>query len=145
MVKATVTLTYDGNTYRVLCNQVTVSGKKNIDAAPYSNIGGPVEAQTLSYENLKIIIGGIHFTDEVGTLTWGLLRVLYKHTYDKNAIGDNGPIILNVNYGSSKQLSGISGLTNINVVLNSFSFPIDVTNTREGYMPIGSMILSETL
>jgi hypothetical protein len=145
MTKSIVTLTYNGVTYRVLCNQVNVSGKKNNDSTPYTNIAGPVEAQTGAFENLLISLQGVHFTGESGTLTWAGLISMYKQPYGgASATGVQGPITLNVRYGSTVNLTGLEGSTNIKVVVDSFSFPIDTKDSRDGYLPIGTVTLKET-
>ncbi len=139
-----VELKYNGLTFRVLCNKITVSGKKNIDVNPYTNSDGPVEGQTLSYENLSYTLQGVHYINEVGTLTWQALMVMYKQNYDSNSTGANGPIIMNVTYGDGIMLYGTEGSTDIKVLVSSFNLPIDVTDSKEGYLPIGSITLKET-
>ena len=83
---AEVTITHpdinSGNSVRILCNGVTVSGNKNVDSTPNANIGtGPVEVQTQSFENLTYNINGINYTEESGTLTWDNVLTLYKSKY----------------------------------------------------------------
>lgn len=124
----------------IKCNGITVSGSKNIDMTPNSNIStGPVEAQTQSFENLTYAISGVHYTDESGVLTWDDVLILYKKKYD----GTNYSI-LNVSYGNSTSLKGLSGSTDIKVLLRVPSLPISATDTRDGYLPIGSLTFVET-
>jgi len=140
-----VKITFNGITYRVMCNTVTISGKKSVNVAPYANIAGPVEGQTLAFENLSFNIGGIHLTDGAGTLTWAVLKDLYKHIYEGSAgVGTAGPAILNITYGATSAVTGLESSTDIKVLMKSFTVPIDVGATRDGYIPVGSMILVET-
>jgi len=139
-----VNLIYDGTTYRVLCNKVTVGGQKSVDVKPYANAGGPVEGQTLAYENLTINIQGIHYTNDAGTLTWAAMMSMYKHEYDSSGTGVNGPITLNVTYGGSTQLTGLSGSADIKVLVKTFSLPLDATSSKEAYLPVGNITLVET-
>jgi Flp pilus assembly protein TadG len=141
---AIVNLTYNGTTYRVLCNNVTVGGTKSVDVKPYANISGPVEGQTLAYENLTFNIQGIHYTGDSGTLTWDKMLEMYTHIYDNNAIGEHGPIILNVTYGDSSVLTGLSGLADIKVLVKTFSLPLDAKNSKGAYLPVGNITLVET-
>jgi len=141
---AIVNLIYNGTTYRVLCDKVLIGGKKSIDVKPYANAGGPVEGQTLAYENLKYSITGIRYTGDSGTLTWPIMLEMYKQAYGgASATGENGPIVLNVTYGTSS-LVGLEGSTDIKVLLSAFNFPVDAKDSRNGYLPIGSITLEET-
>jgi hypothetical protein len=48
-------------------------------------------------------------------------------------------------YGTAKTLVGVDGTTmDIKVVMEGFNFPIDAKNTKEGYMPVGSITFVET-
>ena len=139
-----VNLKFNGITYRVLCSKVIVGGTKGIDVKPYANIAGPVEGQTLSFENLTISLQGVHYVSDEGTLTWGSLLDMYKHVYDNVGTGVNGPLVLNVTYGKNTSLKGLNNSTDIKVLVKSFSLPIDVGDSKDGYMPVGSITLVET-
>ncbi len=129
-----------GSPVRVLSDAVTVSGKRNLNREPNANIFAPVEVQTQSYENFKYVVNGIRFTEETGTLTWEHVVSLYKDAYN-----GNNPIILNVTYGFDKTLSGLSNSTDINVVLETPTLPINVKITKDGYIPVGSLTFVETI
>lgn len=125
---------------KVLGQSVTPSGKKNIDVSPSANIDGPVKAQTQSYENLTFQITGIHFTADSGTITYENVLTLYRHRFD-----NTNPAYLEVTYGDTKTLKGSDGTTTkIPVVLETFNFPISVTDSKNGYMPVGSLTFKET-
>jgi len=142
---AEINLIYNGVTYKVLCNVVQIGGNKNVDVKPYTNSGGPVEGQTLSYENLTYTLQGVHYTGESGTLTWPAMLSMYRHGYDGDDTGVNGPIVLNVTYGNDVNLVGTDGVTtDIRVLVKSFSLPIDAKDSRNGYLPIGNITLVET-
>ena len=140
---SSITLTHEdinsGNPVTVKGARLTISGKKNNVSNPRANGDAMVEVQTQSYENFKYTLNGIHYTGASGILSWDDVITLYKVKYD----GTN-PITLNVTYGSSTILNGLSESTDITVVLDSLSLPIDQTDTRDGYMPIGSLTFVET-
>ncbi len=160
IVKLTHPEINSGNPVRVMCQKVTVGGKKNVDSKPNANIDGPVEVQTLAYENLSINLTGVRFMNittndlssttanprnTIQTLTYPHLLTLYKEAYD----GTSGTqIVLNVSYGRNGDITDLVGLSNsanIPVVIESFSLPIDTAATKGGYLPIGNIILRETL
>jgi len=125
---------------KILASQVTPSGKKNIDSSPSANIDGPVKVQTQSYENLTIGLQRILFTQESGTITYENVLTLYRHRFD-----NTNPAYLEVSYGTDKTLKGSDGTTTkIPVVLESFNFPIDTSDSKNGYMPVGSLTFKET-
>lgn len=159
MTAVQVTLTHPsingGVAVRVLCDSVRVGGKKNLVSDPNANNDGTqVEVQTQSPENLTYAVRGIRFTNVANTFTYAQLLTLYRHKYDGTTSGANGAVILNVTYGGNDangKLSGTQNLvgfdgatTNIRVELQDFSFPIDVTQSRNGYIPIADMTLRET-
>lgn len=128
-----------GVAVNIICDAVTVSGKKNIVSTPYANVSGPSEVQTKAPENFKYVISGVHFTDDANTLTWDHVITLYKATYD----GTNYAT-LNVNYGDSKVLNGLSQSTDIKVVLEVPNLPISARDSRNGYLPVGTLTFIET-
>ena len=128
-----------GDPVKVLASGLTLSGKKHLQLKPNANINGPVEVQTQSFENLTISIQGVHFTGETDTLDWDDVLTLYQSKYD----GTNY-IILNVAYGSDDTyVAGLTG-TDIKCVLETPSLPINMTSSRDGYLPVGTLILRET-
>ena len=147
----TVTLTHpsinSGTAVRVLCDNVTVSGKKNNKYDPNANLTGDiVEVQTQSIENPMYRVQGIHFTGASGTLTYPMFLTLYRHKYGGAAeTGALAPVTLNVTYGSGTALVGVDGsTTNIKVIMEDFNFPIDVKDSAGGYLPIGNANFRET-
>jgi len=143
-----------GNPVIVLCDNVSVSGKCNIEAKPNARQGTslePINIQKLSVENLTYSISGIHFTNQVGTLTYNDVLCLYKARFATVDDATYPEIELGVVYSSNTLLTGtlVSGtLTTssvINVVLDSFSYPIDTKDSRNGYMPLGTMTFIETV
>jgi hypothetical protein len=69
---------------------------------------------------------------------------MYKHVYDNNGTGLNGPIVMNVTYGDSTVLTGLSGLADIKVLVKTFSLPLDAKNSKGAYLPVGNITLVET-
>jgi hypothetical protein len=151
---ATITLTHPsingGAAVHILCDRITVSGKKTVIANPNSNSTDElVEVQTQSVENLSYSVAGIHYTGASGTLTYGDVLILLRHKYGgAAATGANAQALLTVTYGqagSTTNLIGFDGsTTSIPVVLKDFNFPIDTRDSKEGYMPIGSLTFLET-
>jgi hypothetical protein len=128
----------------VLCTSVNVSGKKSLELSPSANVEGPVKIQTQSQENLIYAIKGVHFPVNTPTVfTWQNLLELYRHKFD-----NTNPAYLEVTYGTFGGATNLTGqnyvLTKIPVILDSFNFPIDVGDSRDGYMPVGSITLKET-
>jgi len=128
-----------GNPITIYCDAVQVSGKRTVEAKPYANIGGPVEAQTLAFENPRYALRGIRFSPDLTTLTYEQVISLYKLKYN----GTNAPV-LSVTYGN-RTLKGVNGTsTNIKVILESFDYPVDARDSRDGYLPTGSLVFIET-
>lgn len=133
-------LIYNGTTYTVNNTGVTVGGKTNLYNKPDTNGTTVVEVQTQGFNNPTYVLQGVHFTGKAGTLTYPALLNMYKHRYT----GSN-PIYLLVSYGASDNLVASDGVsTSIPVVLDSFNFPINTQDTRDGYMPVGSINFVET-
>ena len=139
MSQFTITMPDGTTTKNIPCSSLQPSGKKNIESKPNANLDGPVEVQTNSYENLKFVLQGVHFTGEEGDLDYDDVLTLYKSKFT----GTNAAKI-NVTYGTDKILKGLEDSTDIYVVLESFNFPIDMRESKDGYMPVGSLIFVET-
>jgi hypothetical protein len=133
-----------GNPVNVFCNQVTVSGKDNITDDPYVNGVQQSEIHTQSFENLKYSIQGINFTGAAASLAYTDVLTIYKNRYDTTA-ATTCKLRVVYGYGTAKTLVGVDGTTmDIKVVMEGFNFPIDAKNTKEGYMPVGSITFVET-
>ena len=124
----------------VKAEKVSASGNINLQMNPNSNAVDMVEVQTQSYENYKYTITGIHFTNEANVLSWSDITTLYKERYS----GSN-PIVLNITYGDGTVLSGLSGSTDINCVIKTPNNSLDTRDSKDANMPIGSLVLIETL
>ena len=128
-----------GTPVKVLCNTVTVSGIKNNQKKPDANGADIVEVQTQSYENFKYTLTGAYFTGEANTLTWDDVIILYKQRYD----GTNYTT-LNINYGTSNTLNGLSASTDIKVVLNTPSLSLSTSASKDAYRPQATLTFTET-
>jgi hypothetical protein len=142
MVNSSLTLTHPdingGSPVKIRCTSLVVQSQKNNEAKPRLDQMEATEVHTQSINNLAYNATSVHFIDEAGTLSYSDVLTLLKHKYD----GSN-PAILNVNYGG-KDLIGMDGTTNIKVILQSYSFPINMTDSRDGYMPTGNLNFIET-
>jgi hypothetical protein len=128
-----------GNPITIYCDAVQVSGKRVVETKPNANIDGPVEAQTLAFENPKYVLRGIRFSPDLTTLTYEQVLSLYKLKYT----GSNAPT-MSVTYGT-RTLKAVDGTsTNIKVILESFDYPIDARDSANGYLPTGSLVFVET-
>lgn len=140
---ASVLLTHtginSGAAVRVLCSGVKLSGIKNNNKKPNANANSMAEVQTQTYENLKYLVDGIKFTGEANVLSFADILVLYKELYN----GSNAAT-LNVTYGNNTVLSGLAESTDISVIMDTFNFPIDVKTSKDGYLPVGSIVFTET-
>ena len=143
------TVTLNGK--RVLCDTVVVSGKKGMDTKPYANFPASTEAvevQTLPYENLKLVLQGVRFPTttadlaDASTFRYEDLLDYYSTKYD----GSSGKYTLIVQYGKDVDhiLAGLGTTSGIPVVIESFNLPISASDSKKGYMPTGTVTLSET-
>ncbi len=123
----------------IKCNNLTISGRKNIKNDPNANGLDKVEVQTQSFNNPIYSVSGINFTGEIGTLTMSHLWQLLKLKYD----GTN-PILLSGTYGNGTKLIGINAELEIPVIMDSFNFNISTRDTLNGYMPSGNITFIET-
>ena len=127
----------------IYCSQVSAGNKRNLVAKPNANIDGPVEVQGKAVENRRINIQRVMYDTTKTTITAEEMEALLGLEYD----GTNAPI-LTVTYGltGSKTLKAMDGVsTSIPVMLESYTYPIDVTDSNQGYMPVGSLIFIETV
>lgn len=135
---------------RVYAKSVTPSGKKNLSSTPNANIQGPVEIQTLAFENPTYVVSGIQIvTADANSLQYEHILQLYRQKYARTTdtvIGDS--TVLQVKYGdgvNEKMLSNVLGeSTGIRVLLEDYSYPIDVSDSKSGYMPTASLTFMET-
>jgi hypothetical protein len=142
----TVTLTHpsinSGLAVTIFCDSIVITGKKNIGNEPYVAGTAQAEVHTQSFGNLAINMGGIHFTGAANTFTYPMLLTLYRAKYDKTT---PNTCYLNVTYGGSTALVGVDGTTtNIKVVMESFNFPVSTKDSKNAYMPVGSINWIET-
>jgi len=146
MTQPSVTITHSlinsGNPVTLQCNRVTAGNKRSLNAKPNANVDGPVEVQGKASENRKISLPAVYFDTGATIVTAEEMEDLLQLEYD----GTNAPI-LTVTYGKtgSETLKSMTGSTSIPVILESYNYPIDVSDTKGGYMPIGSMTFIETI
>ena len=100
--------------------------------------------QTQSFENLKYVVNGIRFTNELNTLTWNDVLTLYEAKYN----GSNA-ITLNIGYadystGNITYVNGLAASTDIDVILETATLPISVSDSKDGRLPVGSLTFVET-
>jgi hypothetical protein len=144
MVNPSVTLTstaFSGSSTRtVRCQSVQVGLKKNNEVKPIDNGTALAYVQTVSYENPRYSIRGVHFTGETGTLTYADVLALIRLKY-----GTSSAPTLTVTYGTSSTLVGADGTTTaIKVILDSADFPIDTGDSNRGYLPVATLNFIET-
>lgn len=153
MHPAQVTLTHSsingGGPVTVRCQQVQIGGRKNVEAKPNANMGDQVEVQTVSVENLNYVLQGVMLSQAStstsgSTLTYPQLLQLWKQ---RNTPGSE--INMTITYG--KDLATATFVPNfaltssvIKAVVTDFSMPIDVSDSRGGYLPVASITLKET-
>jgi len=136
----------DSTSKRILCNNVTYGLKKNVQKKPDASSGNLVEVQTKAFENPIITVQGVHFTNDVATLTFKNVQELIKQDYD----GSNAAT-LSITYASydlttEQSLTSLADLaiTQIPVILESHSFNISMVDSKEGHLPMGNLTFSET-
>jgi hypothetical protein len=126
-----------GNPVTVRAQSIRIAGTKKLDTLPNANLGAEVTVQVVNHENLKYMINGVHFTGEANSLTYAQLLTLYRSATAAT---------LFTSYGVATSLVGFDGTTtSIPVQLQSFDFPIDVSITKSGYMPIANLVFVETI
>ena len=149
-MKALITLQHpdinSGTAVRIVGAKVLVSGKTNIQLKPnVLSTNYPTEIQTNTPENIIYNITGVHLTGESNTLSYSNVLTLYKLNYASLDHATYPQIVLTVEYGDTALVSsGASASTSIPVMLDSFTLPIDVKMSKDGYMPIVTMIFKET-
>lgn len=130
-------------TKTILCNTVTAGVKRDVIASPNANPTNLAYVQTQGVENPAYTVQGVLFTGASGTLTYADMLTLIKLNYS----GSNAPV-LTVTYGigsSTQVLANFAGsTTGISVILKDFNFPISVTDSRGGYMPVATLNFVET-
>jgi len=142
----------DGSTtYTIPATSVSTSYSVSTVAKQRANGGNIVKVQTQSVANPLYNIKGLHFTGNAlpgeAVLTQEVLIDWASRQYD-----DTNALVLQVGYGTITEdrpdqmtLKGYDKTANIKVILKSFNFPLSTTNTRDAYIPVGDMILQETL
>jgi hypothetical protein len=125
---------------RILCNNVTVDWKNNNDSKPNANGTVVSEINTQSFENPGYNVSGIRFMADTTTLQYSHLLKLSKIKYD----GTNAPI-LKVHYGNDIDLVASDNIsTSIKVIVENWTFPIDMLTSKNGYVPIVNLKFRET-
>jgi hypothetical protein len=144
MTLPTVTLTHPningGSPVRLLCNDVRIAGKKNVNAQPSVNVTQISRALTQSFENPVYTINPVYITNDSNTFTYEDCLVLYKMRYD-----NTNAAILNVRFGNNRFLvSADTQSTNIKVLLEDYTYNINARDSKDGYRPKLDLKLVET-
>ncbi len=144
MVNPSLTITHadinGGVAVRVMCGRINLAWKNAVTAEPNALNTAVVEAQTQGFENPVMTIPNIKITGAANTLTYAMILTLAKIQYT----GSNAPV-LTCNFGSSSQLVGSDGATtSIKFVVKSFDFSVDVSDSKNGYMPTANLVIVET-
>lgn len=134
---------------KVLAQKVIVSGKANLTANPIENGNDFVEVQTQSYENTRYVMQGVRLTEAAGTITYKDILALIKLKY--NGLNHT---VMQLSYGNTDVVNGIypkqvvagidSVTTDIPVILESYSMPLDTSDSRDAYLPIVNLVFIET-
>ena len=134
---------------KILCNNVTPSYKKTSISNPRANGDELVEVQTQGRENPVYSVTGVHYTDEEGTFNQQHLIDLYKLKYDGT---DDTKAYLRITYATfdmtgDRVIVSAQGtsITDIPVILRDGNYPINVSNSIDGHVPIGSLSFIETV
>lgn len=133
----------DQKTRVVPCRSIKVGGQKNLSNKPNANIAGPAEVHTQTYENLTYSVSGIYLIPNETNKTnqyidWDDIMALYKTKYN----GTN-PAILNITYGGN-DLVGLENSKDIKVVIDSPNMTFDTSDSKNAYMPSGTLNFIET-
>lgn len=149
MTKPLVTITHSSltpNTKVIQCQSITVGGQRTIDPQPWANADGPTEVHVNAFENQRIAVGQIFFDSSSQETRPELLTEtdvlnLVKLFYD----GTNAPV-LNVKYGhdGEKSVLSLAMSPDIPVIVENYSIPIDVRDSKNAYIPTGNLSLVET-
>lgn len=150
MANAIITLKQSGvnsgDAMTIICQGVTVSGKKTNQVNPNANFDGDiVKIHNVSIDNPVYTINNVRFTGASGVLTYANLLALFRSKFT-----GSDPVYLKVVYGktgSTSQLVDSQGATEsdgIATVVKGFSFSINVVDSQDGYLPVATITLIET-
>lgn len=128
-----------GDPVRIMCTSITVQGNKKNSSKPLVNAMKQSEVHTQSIDNLGYNLSNVHYVSGAGFLTWADVKKLYLMKYD----GTNAAT-LKVVYGDDTVFTGLTDEEDIKVVLENFSFPINVNDSKHGYMPVGNLTFKGT-
>jgi hypothetical protein len=146
---ASITLTNAAltpSTVTVYCSSVSYSIRKNNYVQPIENGTNMAYVQTNSFDNPMITLNNVIITNTTNTLSMSNVLELLSHQYD----GSN-PILLDLDYGKKGVTYGLpkwtpTGIyqTAVSVILDSANFNISAQDSKEGYMPIGTITFVQT-
>jgi hypothetical protein len=116
----------------IYATSVTPAGKKNNTMKPLENGTAQARVQTESYNNIRYSVTGIVVDlQNTNSIQYRDIIDLYTMKYD----GTNAPKLYVV-YGDGTNLVDLDKTTvQIPVILEDFNYPIDVSQTRDGYKP----------
>ncbi len=116
----------------VSAQSITASGKKNNSVQPLENGTALARVQTQSYDNPRYTMSGVVINlANTSSIQYSDILELYTMRYD----GTN-PAKLRVTYNTTSQLTDTDGTTtDIPVILESYTWPIDMGDSRDGYRP----------
>jgi len=134
---------------RIVAQKTVVAGKKNNNAEPNVAKNEMVEVQTQSFDNPKYTINNVYIinSDTLDTtISYEQFLELLQLEYDGT---EDTEIILNVNYPNYDRteliaLPSLTGSTDIKVVLDTYSVSLDAGDSKDAYLPIGSLVFTET-
>ena len=142
---AIVTITHEdlnsGSPIKVQTKSIKVNGSVNLDAEPSLTGAPPVEVHTQTSENLRYTVVGTltNETSPTRTLLWDDLLTLYKTKYN----GSNH-VTLNITYGDSTTLKGLTGSADIKVWLRKPSLDLNAGSVRDAEFQDISLEFIET-
>jgi hypothetical protein len=139
-----VKLKHGAVTYTVPCIKVQAEARRAVSVKPNANPDDIVEAQTQGFENPVYTIQGVYFTGNARTGETVLTQKALLGMLKQNNTG-SGDLKLVVQYGDSDYLYSWDAVSSeIPVVMKAFTFPLDTTDSKNSYMPVGNITLVET-
>lgn len=115
---------------------ITIGGRKNVLRQPLENGTALARVQTQSYENPTYSLNGVVVDlSNTNSIQYKDVLSLYTMKYD----GTNAPV-LRAKYNTNNSITDTdTTTTDVPIILESYNFPIDMRDSKDGYRPTATL------